>query len=56
MSVCDGFDTEDPEVKQEPMDHVKLETGSESADTWHGSLDVSPDAQIQKVTESGKLW
>ncbi len=59
MSVCDGSDNEDFDVKQEPMDSdiVKTEQfppGLKPEDAWSDSPDVLADSQLQKVRESGK--
>ena len=60
MSVCDGSDVEDLEVKQEPMDSDKVKSeesppGLKSEDLHSSCQDVLADAQLQRVTESGKL-
>ena len=59
MSVCNGSDNEDLELKQEPIDSdIKSEEfppGLESKDAHDNSKHVLDDAQFQKVTESGKL-
>ena len=59
MSVCDGSDNEDLEVKKEPIDSdIKSEEfppGMESEVAQSISQDIPNDGQFQKVTESGKL-
>ncbi len=60
MSVCDGSDNEDLEMKQEPMDSdtVKSEESPpdlESDDSHSDSQHVLAVAQLQTVTDSGKL-
>ncbi len=63
ISVCDGSDNEDLEVKQEPIesDEVKSEdfpTGLEFEDPrsdFQDARDVITDAQPQKFTEQGRL-
>ncbi len=59
MSVCDGSDYEDFEVKHEPMDSdtVKPEnfpTEFESGDSNSDLREMLFDAQFQKFNSSGK--
>ncbi len=61
MSVYDGSENEDLEVKQEPMDSDKVKPEEfrpelESKPPHSASEDVLADAQIQRATESGKLY
>ena len=61
MIVCDGSDNEDLEVKQEPMDSDKVKSeesppGLKSEDLHSICQDVVADAQLQRVTGSGKLY
>ncbi len=68
MRVCSGCDNEDAELKQEPTmamdheDHDKVKSdefapGLEPEDPHSAaSQDVLTDAQIQRATESGKLY
>ena len=61
MSVCDGSDNEDLEMKQEPMDSDKVKSeesppGWKSEDLHSSGQDVLADAQLQRVTGSGKLY
>ena len=59
MSVCDGSDIEDLEVKQEPIDSdIKSEEfppGLKSEGAHSVSQDIPNDGQFQKVTKPGKL-
>ncbi len=59
MSVCDGSDNEDFDVKQEPMDSHKMKSeeyppGLESGDPHNDSK--LADAQLKTGTSSGKLY
>ncbi len=61
MSVCDGSDSEDLEMKQEPMDSDKVKSEesppeSESDDPHSDSQHGLAAAQLQTVTDSGKLY
>ncbi len=61
MSVCDGSDNEDPEMKPEPMAREKVKSEesppeSESDDPHSYSQHVLAAAQLQTVTDSGKLY
>ena len=58
MSVCDGSDNEDLEVKQEPMDSDSIKSKElvpvlKSEDGPGDSQDVCVAAQLQKGTKSG---
>ena len=56
MSVCDGSDNEDLEVKEEPIDlDIQSEEFPPGLDAHDNSRHALDDAQLQKVTESGKL-
>ncbi len=60
MSVCDGSDNEDLEVKQETMDSDNIKSEEllpvlKSEDAPSDSQDVRVAAQLQKVTESGMV-
>ncbi len=59
MSVCDGSDNEDFEVKREPMDSdtvkpEKFPPELESGDSKSDSREMLFDAQFQKFNSSGK--
>ena len=60
MSVCDGSNNE-VDVKQEPMDSDKVKSewfqpGLKSEDPHNSSEDVLTEAQLQRVTGSGKPY
>ncbi len=57
MSVYNGSDNEDLELKQEPMDSGKVKCeeftpGLKSEDAHSESQDLPVDAKLQEVTES----
>ena len=57
MSVCDGSDNEDVEVKQEPMDSDKVKSeesplGVESGDPSSDSQDVLSDTCDVKLQQA----
>ncbi len=59
MSVCDGCDNEDLEVKQEPMDSHNMKSDEfppKSEDSKRDPREMLFDAQFQKFTGSGKWW
>ena len=60
MSVCEGSDNEDFEVKYRLMDSDKVKLKDftpklETEDASIGCQDILTNAQLQKVTQSGKL-
>ena len=59
MSVCDGSDNEDLEVKQEPIDSDTVKSEEfppelKSEDSKSDSKEVVSDGHFQKFTGSGK--